>query len=233
MLGELSYEHIPPAAAFNNKSTRVYRGAHALKKSYGLLGDSESLSSEELQRGSGAYTLCIKCNSFTGSKYAVEFVKACRQAASAKCLDGDRKFNGIDIGFSRINPLKFAKQVIAMFASINRPEFFDDQHELRRLVLNELEYGIDVSKYGLFMYLHHSTVAYNVGLSTQVMLDGSAIRLSRLTTTPFGFVLVLDPERQRMPVFGTEITDLLNDYEPDSVGSLFLKLPIRRSNSPF
>jgi hypothetical protein len=65
-VGKLSYEHVPPASAFNKAATTVYNALDIIK-SGGLPWEVDDVQGKILQRGIGAYTLCVKCNSFTGS----------------------------------------------------------------------------------------------------------------------------------------------------------------------
>jgi hypothetical protein len=60
--GKLSFEHVPPRAAFNNR--RVVKvgfddAAH--------LGPDQVPRGQIQQRGAGAYTLCESCNNWTGN----------------------------------------------------------------------------------------------------------------------------------------------------------------------
>ena len=59
-IGELTFEHVPPHAAFNNKSVKILEGMDAISKA--LVSDK---SGRIQQKGMGAYTLCGKCNNNT------------------------------------------------------------------------------------------------------------------------------------------------------------------------
>src|SRR3712207_733867 len=76
--GPLTFEHVPPQKAFNNKPVIV------------LPFDASHLGPDPLahgakgrvqQRGLGDYTLCARCNSVTGSWYGGDFVDWCYQGA--------------------------------------------------------------------------------------------------------------------------------------------------------
>lgn len=229
--GKLSYEHVPPASAFNKTSAKVYRALDVIQGN-GLPWEVEGLKGKILQRGLGGYTLCIKCNSFTGAKYAKDFINACDQAINSGRAQIQRQAALARIEVLGMNPCNFAKQVLAMFASVNHASFFDAQPALRKLVLDEHAFGIDLEKYALFMYLYEGGMGRQSGISGLMRTDGTSIISTELTTMPFGFVLVLDPQREKIPPYGVEITRMLNDNRPGKVGDIFFELPIFAQNSP-
>lgn len=230
-IGKLSYEHVPPASAFNKKATKVYKAIDVIQGG-GLPWEVEGLSGTILQRGLGDYTLCIKCNSFTGAKYAKDFINACEQAMNSGRLEIRQDVNRARIGLLGINPVNFGKQILTMFASVNSSRFFDAQTQLRKLVLDERAYGINVDKYAIYMYLYRGGLSRQSGLSVSMRTDGTAVLSTELTTVPFGFVMVIDPQREKLPNYGTEITGILNDYEPDTVGDFLFEIPIFVQFSP-
>jgi 5-methylcytosine-specific restriction endonuclease McrA len=66
--GQLSFEHVPPQAAFNNAPAVGYTMDEHLRAE----GDLALMRGEKSQRGVGAFTLCIKCNNDTGAWYGTE-----------------------------------------------------------------------------------------------------------------------------------------------------------------
>jgi len=63
------------------------------------------------------------------------------------------------IEFPARYPARFLKQVVTMFASINRPEFMDFHPELRRFVLDREAVGLP-PRYQIYLALTHLTGAY-------------------------------------------------------------------------
>src|SRR5271168_3888346 len=64
MVGKLSFEHVPPESAFNDR--------RALRTAFENLleaDDLDNLPYRVQQRGAGAFTLCEKCNTDTGGWY--------------------------------------------------------------------------------------------------------------------------------------------------------------------
>jgi hypothetical protein len=75
-VGKLSFEHVPPKGAFNNKQVVRVGFDEAI-----TLGPYDRLKGSIEQRGAGAYTLCERCNNNTGSWYAAWFADWCVQGA--------------------------------------------------------------------------------------------------------------------------------------------------------
>lgn len=71
----LSYEHVPPRAAFNDEPTTVYGLADWLAREE----DGQMRGGRIEQRGAGASTLCARCNNNTGSWYGTELALAARR----------------------------------------------------------------------------------------------------------------------------------------------------------
>jgi hypothetical protein len=75
--GKLSFEHIPPEAAFNDR--RVFE-ADINSLLNGKWSPEERIEEGKYkQRGAGRYSLCGKCNSDTGSWYGSAYVGVARQ----------------------------------------------------------------------------------------------------------------------------------------------------------
>ncbi len=67
-VARLTFEHVPPRAAFNSERTRVYGLEHWLQR-----GERGELHGGRIeQRGAGDLTLCEDCNNKTGSWYGNE-----------------------------------------------------------------------------------------------------------------------------------------------------------------
>ena len=79
---KLTYEHVPPAGAFNASKVTSYPFSEVMKLITGednrMPWDFEGLKGKQKQRGSGNYYLCAECNSNTGSWYMEEYVRVVR-----------------------------------------------------------------------------------------------------------------------------------------------------------
>jgi hypothetical protein len=98
--------------------------------------------------------------------------------------------------------------------------------------MDESSHGIDLKRYGLFMYLYRGGTGRNAGLSVRMNFNGISTISTELVTTPFGFVMILNPDRNNLPDCGTEITELLNNHKLKIRGDFLFELPIYEQNSP-
>lgn len=109
--GKLSYEHVPPEAAFNDHRILTF----SFDKFLGAENLDDIRGGRFLQRGLGGYTLCEPCNNNTGSWYGAAYVEWAAQAMSI--LIGTKGRASLDYPFN-IYPLRVLKQVSAMFLSV-------------------------------------------------------------------------------------------------------------------
>jgi len=68
--GELSFEHVPPKAAYNKITVIEYEWEQHVQ--------NRKSKGRSRQGGAGAYTLCEQCNNNTGPWYGDEYVKWAR-----------------------------------------------------------------------------------------------------------------------------------------------------------
>ena len=64
---ELTFEHIPPRAAFNHFSLKLY-------DFWGYLLSNRTRYNQ-LQKGAGMYSLCERCNNLTGEWYGAAYAE--------------------------------------------------------------------------------------------------------------------------------------------------------------
>jgi hypothetical protein len=126
--GTLSFEHVPPKAAFNDK--------RVLRSTFEQTIASETRDSPQgriQQRGAGGYTLCEKCNNDTGSWYADAYTAWAHQAMKYVIMSRARPSLAYPYN---IYPLRVLKQIICMFLSVNGSYFQQAHPDLVRFVLN-------------------------------------------------------------------------------------------------
>ncbi|MBA3920393.1 MAG: hypothetical protein H0X31_01270 [Nostocaceae cyanobacterium] len=133
-IGKLSYEHVPPEKAYNTATAIEYKWQDAV-----LTGKQGK--GRQQQGGLGGYTLCIQCNSDTGSWYGNEYVKWARTCHSilqrwvASGL-GESTFTILNV-----YPLRFLKQTVTMFFSLigqySGPVFSANHPQLMEFVLDK------------------------------------------------------------------------------------------------
>jgi hypothetical protein len=180
--GPLSFEHIPPKKAFNDRQTIALKLEEAIQ-----LGPDETFKGRIQQGGAGDYTLCRKCNSLTGTWYARHFIDWCYQGMLLLQKSGGHPSLSYPY---HLCPLSVIKQMVAMFLSINTPEFCAGDVWLRRFVLNpELKYL--PPKYRFFVYYNLSRRLRYVGFMVRSDPRG-IVAMGEISYPPFGYVMTLD-----------------------------------------
>jgi hypothetical protein len=123
---KLSFEHVPPQAAFNDQ-----RILHSAFEKVLASENLDELRGKYQQKGAGAHTLCEKCNSDTGRWYGAAYAAWAHQAM--RFVIGTRGRPSLIYPFN-LYPLRVLKQVVCMFFSVNDPQFQTHQPDLVRFV---------------------------------------------------------------------------------------------------
>jgi hypothetical protein len=218
---KLSFEHVPPEAAFNDQ--RILRTAFLKMLETENLDD---LRGEYQQRGAGGYTLCEQCNNDTGTWYGDAYAYWARQA-----MEYIIATRGRPTLFYPYNlyPLRVLKQVVCMFFSVNGTYFQAGQPDLVRFVLNK-ELKSFPAKIRVYSFYTFSDRSRSVG-TTAVLRGGlgtgtSSIHvLSEVTFPPFGFMMTMDSP----PPPGSDFFDISSfcefEYRDFRFG-ISMKLPL-------
>ena len=98
-------------------------------------------------------------------------------------------------GIRDIHPLRFIKQVLSMFCSINN---FEDARidVLRKFVIDQKAVGLDKSKYKVCMYLTKSNLMKYAPLSVVLRMGKTkceSLALTEITAYPMGFIVYFVP----------------------------------------
>jgi hypothetical protein len=233
--GQLSYEHVPPEKAYNNRK-------HFYKVEYEKLLKDDipylKMSMEDIytngyatkkQGGIGFYSLCIRCNNNTGTWYGSAFVNWALQGMGIL-----QKANGLPSLFypAEFYPLRVIKQIITMFFSINSNSFNIYEPELVKFILNRDRKYLS-RKYRIYCYYNVEGSLRYLGRSAIGELNNSKIyNVSEITFPPYGFVLTFDSEPPDVRL--TEITHFAN-YSYDEIiyhYQRFATLPTYLPNVP-
>ncbi|TET45196.1 hypothetical protein E3J62_08085 [candidate division TA06 bacterium] len=188
---QLSFEHVPPRAAFNDK--RVIRVQ--FEKTIGL-GPDEIVKGSIQQRGMGDYTLCVKCNNDTGAWYGGRFVDWCYQGMEILVKSGGKPSL---IYLNRLYPLAILKQIVTMFLSVDRPVFREANPDLVRFVLYRYMKYLP-PKYRFFTYYNTTGRFRCCGTTVLGDMSGNVSLISEITYPPFGYVMTIgsDPPDKRL-----------------------------------
>ena len=235
---QLTFEHVPPRAAFNDCPVVGKHIIDLINKDPDCYFDSKGHKS---QRGAGAYTLCKKCNNNTGTWYGTAFAKFAHQ--SLDILKHTRGLPSLYYPF-RIYPLRVIKQIITMFFSVNSDLFRLNHPDLVKFVLNKheryLSPGIRILVY--FNLSPHARFAGGTSISTteidpnevsiETMDDAlnqyrrdyaKSLYSSEIAFPPLGYVLSFGLES-----LDSKLADIsfLAKYRYDDWTSIHLKLPV-------
>lgn len=190
---ELTFEHIPPRAAFNSSPARPVTGQWMISDIQRMPWDTTGLPYENQQQGMGRYSLCRECNSNTGSWYGNAYIHFSRVVHSF--LVNDLNKNPQGLGIREVYPLQFIKQVLSMFCSINN--FPDNRIDgLRKFVRNKDQTSLDKDKYKLCMYFTKSHLMKYAPLSVVIKKTDAGVEsmaVSEITAYPLGFILYFSP----------------------------------------
>ena len=234
--GELTFEHIPPRSAFNDTPSRPVSG-HELFKAENLNDaermpwDTTGMQYTHQQKGMGYYCLCQSCNNNTGTLYGDSYVVLARTVHNAMTKRTPDDPNGI--GFREMYPLRFIKQVISMFCSINNPND-PKMEELRKFVLDKDAKGLDRTKYKLCMYFTETTLRKYNGVCAVLKKTSAGLEsmiLSEITAYPFGFILYFNPT-ETWDYKGTDITECA-DFGYDDKADILFPWKIEEMNDHF
>jgi hypothetical protein len=219
--GTLSFEHCPPARAFNDDSILL---ADVEKLRTGGHPDDYDQGGRTQQRGAGAYTLCDRCNNDTGGWYGAAYVKFARQGMEYLQVSRSVGFFSLPL---RIKPLNVIKQVICMFMSANGSKFQSVQPELARFVLNQ-EMRHLPGHVRLFAFYSIGDRSRSSGVSGLLKGFGgtspTSYVFSEFTFPPFGFVLTFKcpPPDDRL----TNISYWADEFTYNETRTIWPRLPV-------
>ena len=223
----LTFEHIPPREAFNTFPAKPVTGEGYYFEKNRLPWDTSGLKYQNKQRGMGYYSLCNDCNNKTGSWYGEEYVRIAKIVHSV-LMHPDIK-DSIGFCIKEIFPVRFAKQVLSMFCSINRNIAGMDW--LKQFVIDKHAIGLDNEKYRLHMYFTYSNImryaSYSI-VEKKINNSKKVMGLSEITAYPFGFILYFNPTNEWI-YDGIDISSFCN-YKYDEATSLELPLKIFEMN---
>ena len=219
--GLLSFEHVPPKAAFNKHPTIEIPIFESLK-----LGPFVAPKGPTQQGGVGGYTLCESCNNKTGKWYGKALVDWCYQGATLLAKTGGEPTLHY---FYYLYPLRVVKQMVAMFLSVNSQKFRLKEEHLVRFVLDRNRKYLP-PRYRFFAYYNLSNLSRFVGASLLSNVEtGKLILMAEINFPPFGYVMTMqsEPPDDRL----LEITHFARFGYEDHI-QMTLKLPVLPVTSP-
>lgn len=121
-VGKLTFEHIPPRAAFNDHHVNSVRGDVYYKAltTERLPWNLDGMRYKSNQRGSGGYYLCERCNSVLGGKCVEQYVLFAEAAAYYLHNTGAQTGQSIELDIKSFCPGGFIREIMSMFCCVNR-----------------------------------------------------------------------------------------------------------------
>lgn len=217
---KLSFEHIPPRSALNNKPINIHRFDNIYDSGSKFFGKHTTS-----HKGFGFYTLCEKCNNSTGAWYSPYFAEFVIQGM--KIIQNQAKGSRFICGNYKIRPLNVLKQILTMFMSADHSGELLSQKELADFILNK-EAIILPSRYKVYLYFTLSRLKRLLGYS-YIQDPGEEIKKwSEINFQPFGYLLTDDS-----PPAHNEMLDIsfFGKYGYCDEGAIELNVPYLPVNS--
>lgn len=216
---KLTFEHIPPRAAFNSFGIKLY-------DFFGYLLENNRKYSN-LQNGAGKYTLCADCNNLTGTWYGAAYAEFAAQGMRYY----KQKANGILAVPYTIYPLRVFKQVVSCFASVNGPEWCEENPEIKKFLLNPYE-KIFPTEMDIRMYMQTESRSKISGIAGNMNINtGERFVGSEFAYVPFSFIFICDKSYTNFRVLNElyPIRKFLQ-YGYDDRVTLYIKIPKKPCN---
>jgi len=230
--GKLSFEHIPPKLALNNRRTKAYTGDSMIELISGknrYPWDKEGLRYESLQKGFGVYTLCCSCNSLTGTLYAEEYAKWFYSVLEM-IRKNQKEYNdsfGAQFTLAKVYPGRFIKQILSIACS-SYPNFVNDYPFVKDLILKKNFVFKENPGFKIYMYLLKTPLNGYTSKAGYLLKDVGLKFVNEIFLYPFGFIISLsDFEEREM-----DITSFIQ-YGYDDEAIIDFKANIHEKNSLF
>lgn len=219
---KLTFEHVPPKAAFNDQPIFIQTFTHLFEKESYVYGKRKRSN-----RGFGDYTLCKPCNNHTGDWYVRDFADFAIQGMNI--LKTERQTGEIVIFDLIIKPLNVFKEIIAMFMSADKSGALISIDNLKEFVLSKelkkIPKSIDV-----YMYCTLSPYKKFIGYQLHGSLFNEKIdKLSEINFQPFGYVLTvnsLPPPRDMVKITS------FKGFEYNETKKVKLNMPYLKVSKP-
>ncbi len=214
----LTFEHIPPKAAFNHFNLRMY-------DFFGYLLHNNSRY-KPAQNGAGKFSLCSSCNNLTGEWYGAAYAEFASQGMSYF----HRQSQGIlEVPYT-IYPLRVLKQIISCFASVNGPLWCQHNPAIKKFLLDPYERNFP-PEIDIRMYMQEKGRIKHDGIAGQMNVQGERFVGSEWGYPPFSYICVCDKSYTNFHVLD-ELYPVLNflQYDYDDRATVYISIPRKPCN---
>lgn len=216
---DLTFEHIPPRAAFNHFNLRMY-------DFFGYLLHNNSRY-KAAQSGAGKFSLCASCNNLTGEWYGSAYAEFASQGMTYY----HRQSQGLlEVPYT-IYPLRVVKQIISCFASVNGAQWCQQNPKIKRFLLDPRERNFP-TEIDIRMYMQEKGRIKLDGITGQINIHtGERFFGSEWGYLPFSYVCVCDKSCTNFRVLN-ELYSVLNFlwYDYDDRATVYLNIPRKPCN---
>jgi hypothetical protein len=175
--GKLSFEHVPPQSAFNERGVTAHSLEDWLQRD-GL--DGPMPNGTPMPTGTGELALCEKCNRFLGAEYVPAFrllVQVGGQILDSieniDAYDARERTTILSLRLCQIGRLACAKQIISMLLVTSGRETAVAHPDLLEFVLNPNGASLP-ERYRLFLAVLPGPAARFTGFFTHATLRGTS-----------------------------------------------------------
>ena len=183
-LSALSFEHVPPQCAFNNKPILIQGHEHLVDQNSCLYGKKK-----RSQRGFGKQSLCIECNNKSGNWYAKDFCKLAEQGL--EILRTNTNPNYVR-GNYKIKPQNVLKQILLMFVATDSTGVISNIPGVRSYLLNKDDLNFP-DKIDIDIYSNASTFKRMIGYCIVSDVGSRQInKWAEINYHPFGYFFTYD-----------------------------------------
>lgn len=186
---KLSFEHVPPQSAFNNKPILIQTGEHLTDRASRLYGKKVKSN-----KGFGSNTLCESCNKNTGSWYGRAFADFAHQGMDILTnASNESKLPEVS-GEYNIRALNVFKQIMTMFMSADKAGILRSDKKLTAFILDKFSNDFP-GQYKLFIYSNASPLKRMLGymhVAEATNLEFGIQKWSEINFKPFGYLLADD-----------------------------------------
>ncbi len=179
---ELTFEHIPPKAANNDRPILIQKHEHLFNTKSFVYG--KSIRSNQ---GAGSYCFCKNCNNNTGTWYGRDFGIFVNQTINYFEDTVIYNYNLIPLN---CKPLNVLKQILTMFLAIDNSGLLRGDKELVDFILKKENKTIS-DKYQVYIYNTFSNKKRRYGIQWN-NLNGYMCTHSEITFNPFGYLLAIE-----------------------------------------
>lgn len=179
---QLTFEHVPPRGAFNDRPVRIQKYDQQINERSPLYG-----SYSKAPRGSGDHVLCVQCQTRTGTWYARHYVEFAHEVK--------RNLDRRDLSHHtyRIRPFRVLKHALTMFAAVESSSWLLDMPGYKSYLLDPNSRSLPDSL-RLYFYCNTTGNSRLNGWSVQRMENGVIIQCAEVSSYPVGLVLSFQPK---------------------------------------